>query len=70
MRSFYLTDKPESNQSSSFMRELVASTVMNQPDQYNEGLLGKPNKEYKKWILQVKKQTISYYLAHIYYFNV
>jgi ubiquitin thioesterase OTU1 len=70
MRSFYLTDKPESNQSSSFMRELVASTVMNQPDQYNEGLLGKPNKEYKKWILQVIKQTISYYLAHIYYFNV
>ena len=57
MRSFYFTDKPESNQSSSFMRELVASTVMNQPDQYNEGLLGKPNKEYKKWILQVKKKT-------------
>jgi ubiquitin thioesterase OTU1 len=50
----FIIDKPETNQSSSFMRELVASTVMNQPDQYNEALLGKPNKEYKKWILQVK----------------
>ncbi len=39
--------------SSSFMRELVASTVISQLEQYNEALLGKPNKEYRKWILQV-----------------
>ena len=36
-----------------FMRELVASTVLAQPDQYNEALLGKPNKEYCKWIQKV-----------------
>ncbi len=35
------------------MRELVASTVINQPEQYSEAVLGKPNKEYQKWILQV-----------------
>ena len=35
------------------MRELVASTVKNQSEQYNEAFLGKPNKEYQKWILQV-----------------
>jgi len=39
--------------SSKFMRELVASTVKNQSEQYNEAFLGKPNKEYQKWILQV-----------------
>lgn len=52
--------KPDTK-SSSFMRELVASTVMSQPDQYNEALLGKPNKEYKEWILQVLK---------FYYFSI
>jgi hypothetical protein len=41
-------------QSSSFMRELVASTVITQTETYNEALLGKPNKEYQKWILQVQ----------------
>lgn len=40
------------------MRELVASTVVNQTEQYNEALLGKPNKEYKKWILQVKVHVV------------
>lgn len=35
------------------MRELVGSTVISQTETYNEALLGKPNKEYQKWILQV-----------------
>jgi len=35
------------------MRELVASAVKNQPEQYSEALLGKSNKEYQKWILRV-----------------
>ena len=35
------------------MREIVASAVKNQPDQYSEALLGKSSKEYQKWILQV-----------------
>ncbi|XP_057376067.1 ubiquitin thioesterase OTU1-like [Daphnia carinata] len=48
---FCLSGKPDPT-SSSFMRELVASTVVSQTEQYNEALLGKPNKEYKKWILQ------------------
>lgn len=36
------------------MRELVAQTIVSQPDQYGEALLGKPVKEYQKWILQVQ----------------
>nr|CAH0099488.1 unnamed protein product [Daphnia galeata] len=48
---FCLSGKPDP-QSSSFMRELVASTVITQTETYNEALLGKPNKEYQKWILQ------------------
>ena len=35
------------------MREIVASAVKNQPEQYSEALLGKSNKDYQKWILQV-----------------
>ena len=34
------------------MRELVASTVGSQPEQYTEAFLGRPNKDYQKWILQ------------------
>jgi len=48
---FCLSGKLDS-QSSSFMREIVASAVKNQPDQYSEALLGKSSKEYQKWILQ------------------
>ena len=56
--------KPDFQQSSSFMRELVASTVMSQPEEYNEALLGKPIKEYSKWILQVflTKKELYYYI--------
>ena len=32
------------------MRELVAGTVKSQPEMYSEALLGKPNKDYCKWI--------------------
>jgi ubiquitin thioesterase OTU1 len=32
------------------MRELVAATVKSQPEMYSEALLGKPNKDYCKWI--------------------
>jgi ubiquitin thioesterase OTU1 len=38
--------------SSSLMRELVAATVKSQPEMYSEALLGKPNKDYCKWIQQ------------------
>ncbi|EFX80376.1 hypothetical protein DAPPUDRAFT_304008 [Daphnia pulex] len=48
---FCLSGKPDPK-SSSFMRELVGSTVISQTETYNEALLGKPNKEYQKWILQ------------------
>jgi len=48
---FCLSGKQDS-QSSSFMREIVASAVKNQPEQYSEALLGKSNKDYQKWILQ------------------
>jgi len=48
---FCLSGKLDS-QSSIFMRELVASAVKNQPEQYSEALLGKSNKEYQKWILR------------------
>lgn len=47
----------------SFMRELVASTVVSQPEQYNEALLGKPIKEYSNWILKVLLNQLS----HVHY---
>lgn len=34
----------------SFMRQIIAKEVSGDPDNYNEGFLGKPNSEYCNWI--------------------
>ncbi|XP_043250943.1 yod1 deubiquitinase [Colletes latitarsis] len=36
----------------SFMREIIASAVAADPEEYSEGLLGRPNPEYCKWIMK------------------
>ncbi|XP_053687374.1 ubiquitin thioesterase OTU1 [Sabethes cyaneus] len=48
---FVLTGKvdPENNQ---YMRQIIASTVNADKQEYNEGILGRPNDEYCAWILQ------------------
>ncbi|XP_055624942.1 ubiquitin thioesterase OTU1 [Toxorhynchites rutilus septentrionalis] len=48
---YVLTGKvdPESSQ---YMREIIAATVNADKQEYNEGILGRPNDEYCAWILQ------------------
>ncbi|XP_055607335.1 ubiquitin thioesterase OTU1 [Uranotaenia lowii] len=48
---FVLTGKvdPESSQ---YMRQIIVSTVNADKQEYNEGILGRPNEEYCAWILQ------------------
>lgn len=35
-----------------FMRQIIAESVSNDPDNYSEAVLGKPNPEYCRWILK------------------
>jgi ubiquitin thioesterase OTU1 len=35
-----------------FMRQIIAESVSNDPDNYSEAILGKPNREYCRWILK------------------
>ncbi|PSN38997.1 Ubiquitin thioesterase OTU1 [Blattella germanica] len=35
-----------------FMRKIIAECVSNDPDNYSEAILGKPNPDYCKWILK------------------
>jgi ubiquitin thioesterase OTU1 len=35
-----------------FMRQIIAESVSNDPDNYYEAILGKPNPEYCQWILK------------------
>ncbi|KDR09586.1 ubiquitin thioesterase OTU1 [Zootermopsis nevadensis] len=37
---------------SPFMRQIIAESVSNDPDNYSEAILGKPNPEYCHWILK------------------
>ncbi|XP_053672438.1 ubiquitin thioesterase OTU1 [Anopheles nili] len=48
---YVLTGKvdPENSQ---YMREIIAGTVNSDKQEYNEGILGRPNDEYCAWILQ------------------
>lgn len=48
---FVLTGKvdPENSQ---YMRQIIAATVNGNKQEYNEGILGRPNDEYCAWILQ------------------
>uniref|UniRef100_A0A1Q3FD26 Ubiquitin thioesterase OTU n=1 Tax=Culex tarsalis TaxID=7177 RepID=A0A1Q3FD26_CULTA len=48
---FVLTGKvdPENSQ---YMRQIIAATVNGDKQEYNEGILGRPNDEYCAWILQ------------------
>ncbi|XP_062542473.1 ubiquitin thioesterase OTU1 [Armigeres subalbatus] len=48
---FVLSGKVEPEKSQ-YMREIIASTVNADKQQYNEGILGRPNDEYCAWILQ------------------
>jgi ubiquitin thioesterase OTU1 len=36
----------------SYMREIIASTVHNEKEEYNDGILGRPNADYVAWIMQ------------------
>lgn len=36
----------------SYMREIIASTVHNEQEIYNDGILGRPNADYVAWIMQ------------------
>ena len=34
------------------MREIIATTVSSNPEDYSEAMLGKPNQEYCEWIMK------------------
>lgn len=36
----------------SYMREIIAQTVHNEKEIYNDGILGRPNADYVAWIMQ------------------
>lgn len=36
----------------SFMRQIIAQTVHNERETYNDGILGRPNADYVAWIMQ------------------
>ncbi|XP_055530290.1 ubiquitin thioesterase OTU1 [Wyeomyia smithii] len=48
---FVLTGKVDPD-NSQYMRQIIASTVNGDKQEYNEGILGRPNDEYCAWILQ------------------
>lgn len=48
---YVLTGKVDPD-SSQYMRQIIASTVNADKQEYNEGILGRPNDEYCAWILQ------------------
>ena len=35
--------------------QVIAATVISDPEKYNEAFLGKPNEEYSQWILDPEK---------------
>lgn len=37
---------------SRYLREMIATTVKSDPEEYNEAMLGKPNNDYVQWILK------------------
>lgn len=49
--NFVMTGKVDL-ESGPFMRQIIASEVHNEPREYNEGILGRPNDEYCAWIMQ------------------
>lgn len=48
---FVLTGKVDTD-NSQYMRQIIAATVNGNKQEYNEGILGRPNDEYCAWILQ------------------
>ncbi|XP_058834048.1 ubiquitin thioesterase OTU1 [Topomyia yanbarensis] len=48
---FVLTGKVDPD-NSQYMRQIIAATVNGDKQEYNEGILGRPNDEYCAWILQ------------------
>lgn len=48
---FVLTGKVDTD-NSHYMRQIIAATVNGDKQEYNEGILGRPNDEYCAWILQ------------------
>ncbi|XP_050093296.1 ubiquitin thioesterase OTU1 [Anopheles aquasalis] len=48
---FVLTGKVDP-ENSRYMRQIIAATVNSDKQEYNEGILGRPNDEYCAWILQ------------------
>ena len=42
----------------SYMREIIAQTVHNEKEEYNDGILGRPNADYVAWIMQESSWVI------------